>query len=96
MWTTNKTIERLENGLRELKARCDDLERAKRNQDLEFTELYDKVRHQMSRMARRDAHAQKETPIVATSEPVNSTYSNMDPISQSIMLRRAGIEKPVE
>ena len=93
---TNKAIDRLEDRLRVVERKCDDLERAKRNIDLEFTELYDKVRHQMSRMAKRDARAAKANGNELPEVPDNSDSSGLDPISQSIMLRRAGVERKVE
>jgi len=89
-----RTIDRLEDRLRTLELKCDDLERGRKNLDLEFTELYDKVRHQMSRMAKRDARQQKsneeEMPTVAAFDSLDG----LDPISKSIMLRRGmGVPK---
>jgi len=91
MWKQQKTIDRLEDRLRSCEQKCDDLERAKKSLDLEFTELYDKVSHQMSRMAKRYAREQKDPPLENGPDPDSSTSSNLDPISQSIMLRRAGV-----
>jgi len=83
-----KATDRLEDRIRTLEVKCDDLERAKRTIDLEFTELYDKVRHQMSRMAKRDARAAKsngeELPLETPSSPLDA----MDPISRAIHQRR--------
>jgi len=88
MWKQQKTLDRLEDRLRSLELKCDDLERAKKSIDMEFTELYDKVSHQMSRMAKRYARAEKvesdETPV----DSENSPSDGLDPISASIMRRR--------
>lgn len=91
-----KALDRLEDRLREVERKCDDLERAKKSLDLEFTELYDKVRHQMSRMAKRDARAAKNDEIPVLENNAISPLDSLDPISKSIMLRRAGVERTVE
>jgi len=95
MWRDQKAIERLEDDLRQLKHTVDDLERAKKSLELEFTELYDKVSHQMSRMAKRYARAEKETVGEEVATPGNSHSDGLDPISKSIMLRRGvpGVSK---
>ena len=89
VWGQQKTLDRLEDRLRSLELKCDDLERAKKSIDMEFTELYDKVSHQMSRMAKRYARAEKAGEIEAEAPEINSTSLAADPISKSIMLRRA-------
>ncbi len=89
-----KTLDRLEDRLRSLELKCDDLERAKKSLDMEFTELYDKVSHQMSRMAKRYARAEKangEEPEVPES---SESFPGLDPISKSIMMRRARQLRP--
>ena len=84
-----RTAERLENRLVRLEDLCSGLERDRRKLDLEFTDLYDKVRHQMSRMAKRDAASQKENggdpPVDLPDDP----FPDADPISRSIMMRRS-------
>ncbi|MEE8538639.1 MAG: hypothetical protein V3S54_02400 [Woeseiaceae bacterium] len=90
VWRQQKTLDRLEDRLRSLELKCDDLERAKKGLDMEFTELYDKVSHQMSRMAKRYARAEKANEDLPEVPENNETFSGMDPISKSIMLRRAG------
>ena len=95
LFSQQKTIDRLEDRLRSLEIKCDDLERAKKSLDMEFTELYDKVSHQMSRMAKRYSRAEKlngETP----EEVETSPSDGLDPISKSIMLRRGGIRRQAE
>jgi len=89
VWGQQKTLDRLEDRLRSLELKCDDLERAKKSIDMEFTELYDKVSHQMSRMAKRYARAEKANELETEEVPINSTSLGQDPISRSIMMRRA-------
>ena len=88
LWRHQKTIDRLEDRLRSLELKCDDLERAKKGIDMEFTELYDKVSHQMSRMAKRYARAEKTNGEELPAEPVSETSDGIDPISKSILARR--------
>jgi len=88
VFSQQKALDRLEDRLRSLELKCDDLERAKKNLNLEFTELYDKVSHQMSRMAKRDARARKETTELEAAPENSSDFPGVDPISRSIMMRR--------
>ena len=85
-----KTIERLEDSLWELTKRVESLESTSKTLGLEWEELYDKVRRQMARMSKRSAVDAKENLDPSPPEAGNSHYSHLDPISQSIMLRRAG------
>ncbi len=87
----NRTLERLEDRLRATELKCDDLERTNKKLDLEFTELYDKVRHQMSRMAKRDAVARKNDEDVLDEPQDDLPFPDADPISRSILLRRGGV-----
>jgi len=84
-----KAIDRLEDRLERTIQICTDLERENKKLDLEFTDLYDKVRRQMSRMAKRYAVDSKES---ADLEPViidGSDPGEMDPISADIHARRS-------
>ena len=91
---TSKAIDRLEDRIRTLEGKCDDLERGRKGLDLEFTELYDKVRHQMSRMAKRDARAEKSNDEQMPTVAAFNSLDGLDPISKSIMLRRGmGVPK---
>jgi len=94
MWRDQKAIERLEDRCRALEGKCEDLERGRKSIELEFTELYDKVSHQMSRMAKRNARAEKEAEPETEIASANS-LDGIDPISKSIMLRRGmpGVSK---
>jgi len=88
MWRDQKAIGRLEDRLRKLQNEVDDLERGAKKLNLEFTELYDKVSHQMSRMAKRHARAEKENPTEETEIASANSLDGIDPVSRSIMLRR--------
>ena len=88
----NKAVERHSERLRALEDTCADLERGARKLDLEFTELYDKVSHQMGRMAKRYAAANKENGADLQDVPEPSHLDSLDPISRSIMLRRGGYQ----
>jgi len=87
---TTKALRRLQDRQEELRDKVSDLERAKRKLELEFTELYDKVSHQMSRMAKRYAARDPIKQIVEDEPVIGEPVIGSDPISQSIMLRRAG------
>ena len=81
-------VERLQDSLQALTTKVDSLESASRKLELEWVETYDKIRHQMSRMARRGdlAKGTGPDPIVdpeANDEPV------IDPISAGIHARRS-------
>ena len=80
-----KAIERLTDRLAKVQDTCDDLLRDRRKLDLEFTELYDKVSRQMSRMAKRYAVDKKENGEQPAEEIIDD---GLDPISRSILLRR--------
>ena len=88
IFAQSKAIDRLSDGLKRLADDVADLQRDRKKLDLEFTDLYDKVRHQMSRMAKRDALAGKangEIPPIA-GEVVDD--DELDPISAKIHARR--------
>jgi len=81
-------VERLTDSLAALTVKVDALESASRKLELEWVETYDKIRHQMSRMARRGdlSKGKGDDPIIdpaANDEPV------MDPISAGIHARRS-------
>jgi len=85
----NLATERLEDSLKALKSDVHDLQAANKRLELEWTETYDKVRHQLSRMARRGdlAKGNGDDVIVPPGEPGEE---EMDPISASIHARRKG------
>ncbi len=90
IFATNKAVERLRDRLETLEVLTGELERDRRKLDLEFTDLYDKVRRQMSRMAKRAAVDDAAGGNGELQEPVPDNLAHLDPISRSIMLRRAG------
>lgn len=75
-----------------LENKADDTERTMRKLDLEFGDLYDKVKRQMSRMSKRAALDAKE---VNDQVPEILPGEEIDPISASI-LRRRGIRRQAE
>jgi len=81
-------VERLSDSLVALKGRVDDLESASKKLQLEWTETYDKIRHQLSRMARRGdlSNGKDPEPIVP---PEGAEEPVVDPISASIHSRRS-------
>ena len=83
-----KAIDRLEDRLTRLENQCSDLQRERKKLDLEFTDLYDKVRHQMSRMAKRDALTRKENGEDLDPGSADSPLDSLDPISKAIHERR--------
>ena len=88
LFAQQRTLDRLEDRLRSLELKCDDLERSNRTLSLEYIELYDKVSHQMSRMAKRYSRAKLngDDPPVADPEP--EPDDGIDPISRAILDRR--------
>jgi len=95
VFRVQKTLDRLEDRLARVETLCSDLQRESRKLELEFTDLYDKVRHQMSRMAKRDAASRKENGPTPPEEPVDDEYRHTDTISASI-LRRRGMLRQAE
>ncbi len=83
-----KALDRLEERLQRTEQLCADLDRENKKLDLEFTDLYDKVRRQMSRMAKRYAVDQKENLNDMDVQPETEPADGVDPISRSILRRR--------
>jgi len=78
-------LERLEDRIAKQESLNDDLEREVRGLRLEYIELYDKVRHQMSRMAKRSAVIEREN---NDAEVIEEVDDGVDPISAKIIARR--------
>jgi len=94
VFRTSKAIDRLEDRIRTLELKQDDLHRTLSGLNLEFIELYDKVSHQMSRMAKRYARQQKENGDELPTDDTPLQSDSLDPVSRSIMLRRGmGVPK---
>lgn len=87
LFTDTKAIERLQDRIAKQEALSDDLAREVRGLKLEYIELYDKVRHQMSRMAKRTAVQNRE---VVEEEVVEEVIDGVDPISAQILAMRKG------
>ena len=79
------TLKRLEESLAEQRAITDNLKREVRGLELEYIELYDKVRHQMSRMSKRSAVDDRKQLEEA---PVEEEVDGVDPISAQILALR--------
>lgn len=56
--------------------------------ELEWEELYDKVRHQMARMSRRQKRDEKDDVNAEEIEIPAGDYPGVDPISAGILRRR--------
>lgn len=80
-------VERLEDSLVALRSRLDGLESANKKLELEWTETYDKIRHQLSRMARR-GDLSKSTNGQENVDPEVPQEDEIDPISAKIHARR--------
>ena len=87
LFSDTKALERLEDRLAKQEALSDDLAREVRGLKLEYIELYDKVRHQMSRMAKRTAVQNRE---IIEEEELEEVIDGVDPISKAILARRGG------
>jgi len=83
-----KLLERLE-GVDDTLAKLD---RRIRSQELEYIELYDKVKRQMSRMAKRTAVDEREANDAAVLE---DDPPGVDPISAKIIERRGFLRRQV-
>ncbi len=90
IFATQKAVSALQERMTELETTVRKLESANKHLELEWEELYDKVRRQMSRMSKRFAVDQKENGAEIVPEGESEAYPGVDPISKSIMLRRAG------
>jgi len=87
LFSSTKALERLQDRIAAQEVMADDLAREVRGLKLEYIELYDKVRHQMSRMAKRSAVDARNNAEVETEEV---DESGVDPISAEILARRSG------
>jgi len=85
LFRDNRTLERLEDRIAKQEQLADDLERTVRGLKLEYVELYDKVRHQMSRMAKRSAVDDQRANDAEVIEPPDD---GLDPISRTILAQR--------
>jgi len=91
MFKNKLAVELLEDRCRSLEHRCEDLERVHKSLALEWEELYDKVRHQMSRMSRRVKTDKKNDVEQLDEGPQPAFEPGLDAISASLLRRRAGL-----
>lgn len=84
---TIRAVERLDDRLATLQAKVDELDSLSRKLQLEWIETYDKIRHQLSRMARRGdlSNGKDQVEIVDDTPPEDD---GIDPISAKIHARR--------
>lgn len=90
VWSQQKALDRLEDRLRGVEIKCEEQARAIRGLQLEFEELFDKVKRMMSRVSKRTALDAKEREASTAMELDIHPSDGFDPISKSIMLRRSG------
>jgi len=93
IFATKKAIAELAFRLGEVSVEVRELKTAHKHLELEWEELYDKVRHQMARMSRRAKVDPKNDAGGLDLEPEGAQAASIDPISHSIMLRRAGVRR---
>jgi len=88
IFANKKATESLAFRLGELSTEVRELKTAHKHLELEWEELYDKVRHQMSRMSRRVKADQKDNGELSEELPDNDVSTFVDPISERILARR--------
>ena len=92
VFADKKRFGALEEDLRTLRKRIDELESGARLGKLESAEVYEKTLRLMQRMAKRYAVDIKENGGDPPEIPGTSPLDSLDPISRSIMLRRGGYQ----
>jgi len=88
IFANKKATESLAFRLGELTIEVRELKTAHKHLELEWEELYDKVRHQMSRMSRRVKTELKENGELTEDIPPIANETLVDPISEEILARR--------
>ncbi len=86
--TTKKALAGLTLRLGELSTDVRELKSAQKHLELEWEELYDKVRHQMARMSRRAKADTPEWPDETVNAEGADGADRVDPISAGILRRR--------
>ncbi len=92
LFRDNIALERIEDRLAKIEALANSLESQNRSLKLEYVELYDKVSHQMSRMAKRYSRDKSEVNDAPVIEP---DEDSVDPISAKIIARRGYLRNQV-
>lgn len=90
VFARQRAIDRLEDRLKTQADLLSELQRSYKTLDLEFTNLFDKVSRQMSRMAKRYAVDSKESADLTPPTTDGEDTNELDPISAAIHLRRNG------
>jgi len=93
IFRSQKATDRLEDRLRTVEDAVSVLKRDNRSLHLEWEELYDKVRRQMSRMSKRAAVDAREVVNGFDEAPPEVDPDAIDPISAAILKRR-GVRRP--
>jgi len=86
---THKAVTSLSDRLGELEGTVRTLKTANKHLELEWEELYDKVRHQMSRMSKRVKVDAPEPTLPSEPELTDGSGNRVDSISARIHARRA-------
>lgn len=88
IFANNKALRTLANRLEALSTEVRELKTAHKHLELEWEELYDKVRHQMSRMSRRAKLEPLDSEEKLPGNSNDSLADSLDPISAKILARR--------
>ena len=88
LFASKTAIAVLSDRMRELSDEIRSLKSAHKHLELEWEELYDKVRHQMARMSRRVKRDPKDGLDAEEVEVPAGDYPGVDPISAGILRRR--------
>jgi chromosome segregation ATPase len=89
MWITFGASKETKRAIRDLTDRIEQLERDHKALELEWNETYDKVRHALSRIAKRDARAaEKAAGDTNGAEDIPGQPDGLDPISRAVLARR--------
>ncbi len=90
IFATNKALAHLSDRIGDLSSEVQELKSARKHLELEWEELYDKVRRQMARMSKRYAVDAKENGEIPAIAGEADDEDEMDPISAKIHARRTG------
>jgi len=90
LFATQTALKSLQDRLGELETAVRTLKTANKHLELEWEELYDKVRRQMSRMSKRYAVDVRENEQPPEPEITGPGGHRVDSISEGILRRRAG------
>ena len=89
LFAVKKDVVALSTRIAALHTEIQELKSARKHLELEWEELYDKVRRQMARMSKRYAVDQKENGEIPPIANEDLTDDDLDPISAKIHARRS-------